>query len=162
MDSTRTKLWSKRRRRRGAAMVEALVAIPFFIVIFATTMFAGRFYQEKLRTIRESKRCAWDHALNGCKGGCQAETTTAGSGAEVQSPGGTGDTKTDSSPQSEIMSKDFNQSKFTVQGKATASNIIGGYVRNIESTTTVMCDEVPENGDPVGIAKYLWNNGSKW
>jgi hypothetical protein len=162
METTRTKLWALRRRRRGAAMVEALVAIPFFIVIFATTMFVGSFYQEKLRTLRESKRCAWDHALNGCKGGCQASTDPGGSGSEAAPPGGTGDAKSDGSPQGDIMSKDFFQSKFTVNGKITASNVIGGYVRNIESTTTVMCDEVPENGDPVGIATYMWNNGSKW
>lgn len=161
MESTRTKLWAKRRRRRGAAMVEALVAIPFFIVIFATTMFVGSFYQEKLRTIRESKKCAWDHSINGCKGGCQADTSTVGSSSEVGS-NGTGDGKADSAPGGEIMSKDVNQSKFTVESKATASNIIGGYVRKIESTTTVLCDEVPEDGNPLGVASYLWNNGSKW
>lgn len=161
MDGARTKLWAKRRRRRGAAMVEALVAIPFFIVIFATTMFVGSFYQEKLRTMRESKRCAWDHALNGCKGGCQAETTAAGSSDEIGASG-TGDGKADSAPGGEIMSKDVNQSKFTVQSKVTAANIIGGYVRNVESTTTVLCDEVPEDGNPIGVASYLWNNGSKW
>lgn len=162
MKTTRTKHWA-RRRRRGAAMVEALVAIPFFIVIFATTMFAGSFYQEKLRTMRESKRCAWDHAINGCSGGCKAESTAvAGSGSTTSAGTGTGDGKSDNAPGSELMSKDLNQSKFTVQGKATASNIIGGYVRNIESTTTVMCDEVPENGNPIGVAKYLWNNGAKW
>ena len=162
MGTTQTERWSKRRRRRGAAMVEALVAIPFFIIIFATTMFVGSFYQEKLKTIRESKKCAWDHAIAGCKGGCQADTEVGGSGNEVQSPGGTGDSKTDSAPGGEIQSKDFYQSKFTVKSKATASNVIGGYVKNIESTTTVMCDEVPENGDPAGIAKYLWNNGDSW
>jgi len=161
MGTMRTKLGA-RRRRRGAAMVEALVAIPFFIVIFATTMFVGSFYQEKLRTIRESKRCAWDHALTGCKGGCQAETGFASSGSEASAGGTTGDSKSDGAPQSNITSKDFFQSKFTVSGKATASNVIGGFVRNIESTTTVTCDEVPENGDPIGIAKYLWNNGSQW
>jgi hypothetical protein len=160
--ATRTQIWAKRRRKRGAAMVEALLAIPFFIVIFATTMFVGGFYNEKLRTMRESKRCAWDHAINGCSGGCNAETGSAGSGQEVQSPNGTGDPKTDNAPGGQIMSKDFYQSKFTVKSTATASNTIGGFTRNIESTTTVLCDEVPENGDPVGIAKYLWNNGSKW
>ena len=164
METTkRTKLRAKRRSQRGAAMVEALVAIPFFIVIFATTMFVGTFYQEKLRTLRESKKCAWDHSLNGCKGGCQADTTPAGGGSVVLAPGGSrGYTKANGSPQGEIMSKDFYQSKFTVKGKATASNVIGGFVRNPESTTTVMCDEVPENGDPLGIASYLWNNGSSW
>jgi hypothetical protein len=152
----------RRRRRRGAAMAEALVAIPFFIVIFATTMFVGNFYNEKLRTMRESKKCAWDHALAGCNGGCQAETTAGGSGAEVAPPGGAGDDKANSAPGADLQSKDVYQSKFTVKSQAQASNVIGGWVRNIESTTTVMCDEVPENGDPVGVAKYLWNNGSSW
>lgn len=150
--------WAKRRRQRGAAMVEALVAIPFFIVIFALTMFVGQFYQEKLKTIRESKRCAWDHALNGCKGGCNADTEGTGSGSATQPPGQTGDSQTDS----QLTSKDVYQSKFTVKSKATASNVIGGYSRQIESTTTVTCDEVPEDGNPIGIAKYLWNNGSAW
>lgn len=151
-----------RRRQRGAAMVEALVAIPFFIVIFATTMFVGSFYQEKLRTMRDSKRCAWDHSINGCNGGCSADTSSAGNSAEVQPPGGTGNSKSDSAPGSQIMSKDVYQSKFTVKSQAAASNVIGGYVKSIESTTTVMCDEVPENGDPIGVAKYLWNNGGSW
>ena len=157
--------WSQRRsrrRQRGAAMVEALVAIPFFIVIFATTMFVGSFYQEKLRTMRESKRCAWDHSVHGCTGGCAADTSATGNSGEVQPPGGTGDGKTDGAPGSQIMSKDVNQSRFTVKSQAAASNVIGGYVKSIESTTTVLCDEVPEDGDPVGVAKYLWNNGGKW
>ncbi len=152
----------RRSRRRGAAMVEALVAIPFFIVIFASTMFVGSFYQEKLRTMAESKRCAWDHSINGCKGGCNADTSTAGSAAEAQPPQGTGNSKTQNAPGSQIMSKDFYQSKFTVKSSATASNVVGGYVKQIESTTTVMCDEVPEDGNLVGVAKYLWNNGSSW
>lgn len=153
----------RRLRQRGAAMVEALVAIPFFVVIFACTMFVGSFYQEKLRTLAESKRCAWDHSLNGCSGGCNANTGSAGSGSEIQQPGGgTGSSKTSGSPGSQIMSKDFYQSSFTVQSQTQASNVIGGFVKPIQSTTTVMCDEVPEDGDMVGVAKYLWNNGSSW
>lgn len=151
-----------RRSERGAAMVEALVAIPFFIVIFALTMFVGQFYGEKLRTIRESKKCAWDHSINGCNGGCQADTQAAGSGNDVNPPGGSGDSKSDNSPGSQIMSKDFYQSKFTVKSSATASPYLGGYVKPVESTTTVTCDETPEDGNPVGVAKYLWNNGSAW
>ena len=152
----------RRLRQRGAAMVEALVAIPFFVVIFACTMFVGSFYQEKLRTMAESKRCAWDHSINGCNGGCAANTGSAGSGAQVQPPGGTGSSKTQGSPGSQIMSKDFYQSSFTVQSQTQASNAIGGFVKPIQSTTTVMCDEVPEDGSPSGMFKYLWNNGSSW
>jgi hypothetical protein len=154
------KRW-QRKRQRGAAMVEALVAIPFFIVIFALTMLVGKSYSEKLRTLRESKRCAWDHAMNGCNGGCNADTTAGGSGGELSTPSGTGGGgKTAGAPQSQIMSQDLHASKFTVKAQVTASNVVGGYTRNIESTTSVFCDEVPQNGDPAGIAKYLWNNGS--
>jgi hypothetical protein len=152
----------RRSRQRGAAMVEALVAIPFFVVIFACTMFVGSFYQEKMRTMAESKRCAWDHTMNGCSGGCAADTGAAGSSSQIQSPGGTGNNKTQNAPGSQIMSKDFYQSSFTVKSSTTASNAIGGFVKPIQSTTTVMCDEVPEKGDLVGVAKYLWNNGSSW
>jgi hypothetical protein len=142
-------------------MVEALVAIPFFILIFATTMFVGDFYKEKLRTLRESKRCAWDHAINGCNGGCAAQDSVAG-GGELQPPSGTGSSKTDTTPGSQIMSQDMYQAKFTVKSAATASNAIGGYVRNVASTTTVMCDEKPADGNPAGVAQYLWNNGAAW
>lgn len=143
-------------------MVEALVAIPFFIVIFACTMFVGSFYQEKLRTMRESRRCAWDHSINGCSGGCAATTQNAGSGSQLQPPTGTGSGKTTGAPGSQIMSNDFNQSSFTVKSSTTASATIGGWTKPIESTTTVMCDEVPENGDPLHVFAYLWQNGSSW
>jgi hypothetical protein len=151
-----------RRHQRGAAMVEALVAIPFFIVIFACTMFVGSFYQEKMRTLADSKRCAWDHSINGCQGGCAADTSADGSSSQLTPSNSTGNTQTNSAPGSQIMSADFYQSKFTVQSKTTASSAIGGYVKQISSTTTVMCDEVPEDGDPAVLAKYLWNNGSSW
>jgi hypothetical protein len=162
MKTTRVDLLARRRRRRGAAMVEALVAIPFFIVMFACTMFVGSFYQEKMRTMAESKRCAWDHSINGCQGGCTADQSDVGGSGQMQQPGGTGNSKTDTAPGSQIMSADFYQSSFTVKSSATASNVIGGYVKPIQSTTTVMCDEVPADGNIAGVVKYVWGNGSSW
>jgi hypothetical protein len=150
-----------RGHQTGAALVEALVAIPFFITIFATTMFVGGFYKEKLVTLRQSKQCAWDNAINGCSGGCTAENSAVG-GGELQPPGGTGNATTNGAPGAEIMSQDMYQAKFTVKATATASNLIGGYVRNIQSTTTVMCDEKPADGNPAGVVQYLWNNGAAW
>jgi hypothetical protein len=159
-ETPRSSLASRRlrrraRRERGAAMVEALVAIPFFIVIFACTMFVGSFYQEKMRTLADSKRCAWDHSINGCQGGCAADTSTEGSSSQLTPTNSTGSTKTSNAPGSQIMSADFYQSAFTVKSSTTASSSIGGYVKQISSTTTVMCAEVPEDGNPVGVAQYL-------
>src|SRR5262245_11774256 len=58
--------------KRGAAIVEGLVAIPFFIIIFAATMFISRFYNEKLRTVASSRAQAWTAAMAGCVGNLPA------------------------------------------------------------------------------------------
>ena len=147
-----------RKGKRGAAMTEALVAIPFFILIFATTMFVGKFYGEKMKTLRASKECAWSHAMAGCNGGCPADTGVVG--GESLQPEGTQDPNTQGAPGGETMSKDWYQSKFTVKSSAQASGIIGGFEKKVETTTTVMCNEEPQDGNLWGVAKYIWNNAS--
>lgn len=148
----------RRRLRRGAAITEALVAIPFFILIFAMTMFVGKFYGEKMRTLRASKECAWSHAMAGCNGGCPADTgVTAG---DSLAPADAQDPATQGAPGAEVMSKDWYQSKFTVKSQATASGVIGGFTKPVESTTIVMCNEQPEDGTLWGVVKYVWNNAS--
>lgn len=50
---------SARRRQRGAVMVEGLVVIPFFILIFGGVMFAGNIYEEKLNNMAIARQLAW-------------------------------------------------------------------------------------------------------
>src|SRR5262245_31598672 len=69
----------ERRRQRGAAMTEAVVAIPFFIIIFACTVFAGRVYGTKIKTLNNSARGAWTQALQGCEGS-EGESPMAAAG----------------------------------------------------------------------------------
>lgn len=147
-----------RKRQRGASFTEALVAIPFFIIIFALTMFVGSFYGEKLKTLRLSKECAWSHAMAGCNGGCPAETGLAG--GESLSPPDTQDPAVQGAPGAQVMNKDWYQSKFTVESKATASGTLGGFEKPVSSTTTVMCNEEPKDGTLAGVASYIWDNAS--
>jgi len=146
----------RRRRERGAAMVEALVAIPFFILVFGFTMFLGTFYGEKMRTLRVSRECAWSNAMLGCNGGCQASVGVTD--GEQLTPPDAQDPAANGAPGSEIMSKDWYQATFTVKSSATASGVIGGFSKPLESTTRVMCNEEPENGDLAGVVGYIWNN----
>ncbi|MFT3774692.1 MAG: hypothetical protein QM820_55785 [Minicystis sp.] len=148
-----------RRGRRGAALIEAVVAIPFFILVFAVTMFIGKFYGEKLRTMRLSRECAWAHAMAGCKGGCGSAETGPAAG-EPLAPAEAQDPATQGAPGAEVMSQSWYQSKFTVKSSATASNVIGGYTKSVQSTTITMCDEEPEDGTITGVVKYVWNNAS--
>ncbi len=149
-----------RQRARGAAMVEALVTIPFFITIFAATMFVGTFYGNKLKSLRESKQCAWQYAMVGCNGACDvaAEGGKGAADGDNLDPPDSNDPSTDGAPGAEIKSGDWYQSKFTVKSSAQASGIMGGFSRDIQSTTTVMCNEEPADGNVIGIAQYVWKN----
>ena len=58
----------RRKGQRGAALVEAVVVIPFFIIIFASMIFIGQLYGEKQRTMREAKQNVWVYAMGNCEG----------------------------------------------------------------------------------------------
>ena len=47
-----------RRDQRGAALVEAVVVIPFFLTILAGVIFVGKMYTTKLEVMRLSKQRA--------------------------------------------------------------------------------------------------------
>jgi hypothetical protein len=139
-----------RRARRGAAMTEAVVAIPFFILAFAGIVFIGDFYKEKLRTLRESRSRAWTHASNGCSDNA-AETdpnapTTVPPGQNNPGQG---------APGSSVLTQGYDESHATVTGSATASNILGGTTKNVKSESFVTCNEQPHDGDIVGVFKYV-------
>lgn len=138
---------ARRRSERGAAFVEALVAIPFFITIFASTMFVGKFYGDKMKTLRESREVAWAGAMKGCAGG-EAPPLDDAASANLEEAAG--------APGTDTLSKGFGNSSSTKTGKATASNVIGGFGVAITSKTVVACNEQRQKSDPFSIAKYIF------
>ena len=57
-------------RRRGAAMVEGVVAIPFFLLMFVGAMFVGGFYKKRIDAASKARNEAWQRAaVQSCKGG---------------------------------------------------------------------------------------------
>jgi len=150
----------RRRRQRGAAMVEALVTIPFFIVIFASMMYIGHLYGEKQKTLRLAKQYAWTYAMNNCSGSSGDISQESSGSAEDFGLGGTDDFKGQGGDVS--MTKDLGVAVSTVKGKATASKIIGGKTSNLSTTTKVQCNETPVNGDLMGVFKYGWKLLTNW
>jgi hypothetical protein len=138
---------ARRRSQRGAALVEALVAIPFFITVFACTMFVGKFYGDKMKTMRLSRETAWAGATKGCAGGEGApidDAVNADLGEAAGAPG------------TDVLSKGFGNSSSTLTGQVTASNVIGGFGASITSKTVVACNEQRQKNDPFSIAKYIF------
>lgn len=142
-------------------MVEALAAIPFFIIIFASMLYVARLYGEKQRTLRQAKEYAWTYAMHNCSGSSSQVTQQSNGNpgnefnmGEANNYKGVGGDKS--------LSKDFGTSVSTVQGKVTASKLIGGKTNKLATTTRVQCNEEPVDGNLVGVLKFAWKTLTSW
>jgi hypothetical protein len=172
----RTKIERARRRsgERGAAMVEAVVAIPFFLLMFAGILFVGNLYQTKMTVMRQAKESAWNYAMCNCgESGdgmstkCQpADGPAAGSGgSDTASPTGYDPgsiSKVGSGPSGELASKSFGSSKASMEQSVTADGFLGGFSKKMSSQTKVMCNEAPHDGDIKGWGSAAFDSLTKW
>jgi len=171
-------LAARRRRRageRGAALTEAVVAIPFFLIIFAGILFVGNLYQTKMSVMRMAKESAWDYAMCNCgENGdspstrCQSpEGTAAGSGGSDSAAAPSGYepstiTGVGSGPSSDLASKSFGSSQASMSQSITADGFLGGYSKTMSSQTKVMCNEAPHDGDLKGWGSAAFDSLTKW
>jgi hypothetical protein len=148
-------------------MVEALVAIPFFIIIFASMVYIVRLYGEKQRTVRMAKEYAWTYAMKNCEGdpGKAEQGASSSPLDDAKSSDSNVDTKDlgtyNGASGADIFSRQSGSSKATVKGSVTASKAIGGYTNQLSTTTKVQCNEAPKDGDLKGVLGYAWSL-TKW
>ena len=163
-----------RRGERGAAMTEAVVAIPFFLIIFAGIMFVGKMYETKMRVMRLSKESAWNYAMCNCGNAGDPGTSKcnkgdgpgAGSGGESGgSPDGFDPSSIDKAgkgPGADIATKKFGSSVASMSLPVTADGFLGGYTKNMTSHTQVMCNEAPHNASIKGWGSAAFDALTKW
>jgi hypothetical protein len=129
-------------------MAEALVAIPFFILIFAGMLFIGNLYREKLRTHRVSMNHAWTDSLKGCDEGELGPlpvTNHINLGAAA------------GSPQAALCQTGFGKLSHHENGSVQRPSMIPGGAANATTYTHLICNEDPETGQFDGAADFLWN-----
>jgi hypothetical protein len=167
----------KRRNKRGAALVEAVVVIPFFIIIFASILFVGNLYKEKMRVMRLAKEGAWAFAMENC-GNAGDPITTQGIPRSDGAPNGGAGPSDTASPTNDtedvgdeqkaggdmagLVSKDYGSSSATVESSVGADGYIGGFSKPVKSYTRVMCNEAPFNGDIKGFAQAGYQAITNW
>lgn len=61
-----TKLWSRRQKGRGVAMVEAGILAPIFAMMMMMTVYLMGTYETKVRTMNMSRYAVFSYASNGC------------------------------------------------------------------------------------------------
>ncbi len=150
-------------------MVEAVVVIPFFIIIFASMIFVAKLYGEKQRTIRESKQYAWTHAMANCEGG-SANASSSNEGSPIGKME-TMDPKINFEPLEQFEGSDPGMNKLTdemalasstVTGSVTASKAIGGFTNDLSTTTRVQCNEKRVKGNLRDVFHFAWDLFKQW
>jgi hypothetical protein len=134
----------QRRRKRGAAMVEGLVVIPFFMMMLGGTVFAGDFYTARIGLQMEARRDAWKVAMqDSCDGSSELENLEVVDSADL------GDLA--SSPLSALCNKDFGVVKYaprkTINAKALGSYGGGSFTGEAMGGSYVPCNETPLSGE---------------
>ncbi len=163
-----------RASERGAAMVEGVVAIPFFLLMFAAIVFVGKLYETKLRVMRLTKESAWNYAMCNCGDGGDPATSTcrapegaaAGSGgADTGKPDGFDQSeisKAGSGPGGELASRKFGSSLASMQAEIQADQFLGNFKKTMSSRTKVMCNETPHDGNIKGWGSAAFDAFKKW
>lgn len=67
MTTPQTKNRSLMSDERGAAMVEAAIMLPVFIIIFASVMYMSRKYETGIRMQERARHCAWLRSKSACE-----------------------------------------------------------------------------------------------
>ena len=159
---------------RGAALTEAVVVIPFFLIIFAGILFVGKMYETKLRVMRFAKESAWNYAMCNCgevgdepSSKCQTPegTSSSSGGAEGASPSGydpSAISKVGSGPSGGVANKSVGSSQASMEASVTADGMIGGYTKTMSSRTRVMCNEAPHDGNLSGWGSAAFDSLTKW
>ncbi|MFI5298019.1 MAG: TadE/TadG family type IV pilus assembly protein [Polyangiales bacterium] len=137
----------ERKNQRGAALVEAAVVIPFFLLMLAGVIFVGKMYQTKLQVMRLSKQSAWTYAMQGCQG--DGHGTDAGEPNASKTNGGSGfgaptailSILGSSNPLEDAL----DDAEVNGQKDVTADNFVGGYTKTMRSHIRVRCNAVPSD-----------------
>jgi hypothetical protein len=155
-----------RGRSRGAALVEALVVIPFFILTLAALIFAGAVYSTKLKAMREAKSRAWSYAMSNCG---EAGNGTIG---DARNWNGT-NTSYDGNPTSgvpmngsnaaqgaqgtSLLSKDVNAAVATVEYSTRSDVQIGAHEVRPKATERVVCNEPPYDANLMNVMRRAFS-----
>lgn len=166
----------RRSRERGAAMVEAAVAIGLFVAIWACLTFVFELTTRKHAAQIEARDAAWAWALNSCEDGAFSR---GGSRVEADDPDALDQVHADSSVPSgtEPLPQEgdvlLDQAANSGQGlelgehwgvaraSASRSEVSGPAFLPLtamtpSSTVEVLCDEKPRGANPRDVLSFLW------
>jgi TadE-like protein len=147
-----------RKMQRGAALVEMVVVVPVFIVLFAGMVFLHRTVAKTQRSMLAARREAWKTAMSGCQA----------NGGAMPQPGLTSDMSgapgTDASILAHLgyatgTASDYAHVQVLTASAAPVAEARGlEFHANVESKVLVFCNAQTQPGDFPGVLKWFWQS----
>jgi hypothetical protein len=148
----------KRHGQRGAALVEMLVVVPVFIVLFAGMIFLHRTVAKTQRSMVAARNEAWKSAMSGC----------AMNGNAMPQPGLTSEMNGAPGSDASILANvgyatgtasDIAQVRVLAAGAAPFAEASGiKFGSDIHSKVIVICNAQTQPDDFPGVLKWFWNS----
>lgn len=140
--------------QEGTAMAESVVALPFFILIFAALIMMWGLYATKLDLAVRARRCAWNYTISnycestpaGCDGATFAEwdSSSAGTGAAESEMNSA--LSGVSSVVRNVVSAVFGEiQNVRFQRDMVAPTYLGGATNTVLADYSVVCNERPKS-----------------
>lgn len=142
------------RRRRGAAMVEGVVAIPFFILMFVGAMFVGGFFKKRIDAQSNARNETWKRAgVDNCDMGANGQLE----GMQIVDSKDLGELS--KSPLAALCEADFGAISYTFRDSHAVSGGAWSFNQEVTATVLVPCNETPLAGDAAYAAavEFLWD-----
>lgn len=156
--STKTALRKLHRDTTGAVFAEAVVMLPFFILVWGLILYVHSYYSRRITLGQQSKSCSWQYSNSGCQtvpDGCQRFAVSARGDFDSRDLGGErgSDFQEFISEVGSFVGRIVLGQNAVVNASAEVAKpqVIGGGRAQLRTQHAVMCNEVPT--DPARIAR---------
>lgn len=140
------------RRQRGAVLVEAIIVSSMLMIFMASGLFLHRLYVAQHKAIEEARLAAWSQAMQGCSGAVDLNSVWQGAGATEMPV----DVDTDSAPG---FFGAVSHTSGSASKTASAHARAGGGSYTLSSSSSVACNEIPQQGRNVAnLVGYITSN----
>jgi len=148
------------RDERGHATAEAVIMLPFFIMVWGCIMWASQSFENEIDLASKAREHAWQHAMNNCNGATGAETQVT----DYSTPGLLGDLESvfnaidDAASIFAVMEDwpglSFDEHQYVREDVVVAPPVTGGNDRETYYRVVLMCNEQHSTPD---IEETAWS-----
>lgn len=171
---TSSQKFALRRKTRGAALVEAVGASFFFLVIFFCLVFIFNTYSARHSLVADARAQAWSKAMGGCAGGADRVEQEGGldemqdrAPSRVDSPDRELENPTAEGHRGDVLEAAETTDSLemgTESGKAVAvaerglsAEALGFGTPTVRAERALQCDEQPRDGDILSALGFFWD-----